>query len=121
MKIFVVDDDASLRGFVKRWLASRTRHEVWTFEDGAAAVEALTRQTPALVLSDLDMPDVCGEEVARAAARLPRPPRVVLMSGDRARLDKARGLAQAILEKPFSITDLMSILDIEPTPEPTGC
>ena len=66
---------------------------------------------PSLVLSDLDMPGLCGEEVARAAALLPRPPRVVLMSGDAARLGRARNLAEATLTKPFSVTDLMSILE----------
>ena len=109
--IFVVDDDASLRGFVKRWIAARSGLEVLTFGDGAEAIEAMAQAAPSLVFSDLDMPGVCGEEVARAAARLPHPPRVVLMSGDSARLERARTLAEATLEKPFSVTALMSILE----------
>ena len=88
-----------------------TDYELWIFENGAAAIEALADQSPCLVLSDLDMPGVSGEEVARAAARLPRPPRVVLMSGDHDRLKRARGLAQATLEKPFSFKDLLSTIE----------
>jgi CheY-like chemotaxis protein len=115
MRIFVVDDDPSLRGFIKRWLAAYKRLDVRTFEDGTEAVEAMAVTPPNFVLSDLDMPGLCGEEVARAAARLPKPPRVVLMSGDVRRLAKARDLAEATLEKPFSVTDLMSILDTPPS------
>ena len=59
-----------------------------------------------------------GEEVARAAALLPRPPRIVLMSGDRDRLERARGLAQATLEKPFSFKGLLSIIEAGPV---AGC
>lgn len=119
MRIFVVDDDPSLRGFIKRWLAAYSRLDVRTFEDGAAAVEAMAQNPPTLLLSDLDMPGLCGEELARAAARLPRPPRVVLMSGDLWRLERAKDLAEATLEKPFSVRDLMSIL--EASPRLQGC
>jgi CheY-like chemotaxis protein len=119
MRIFIVDDDASLRRFVKRWLTSLDRYELWVFDNGAAAIEALATRSPCVVLSDLDMPGASGEEVARAAARLPRPPRIVLMSGDHHRLVRARGLAEATLEKPFSFKELLSV--IEPGPGFAGC
>ena len=111
MRIFVVDDDPSLRLFVKRWLAQLAGYEVFVFDNGTAAVEALARYSPSLVLSDLEMPGLCGEEVAEAAALLPLPPRIVLMSGDHDRLKRARSLAQATLQKPFSFKALLSILD----------
>jgi CheY-like chemotaxis protein len=119
MKIFVVDDDPSLRRFIQRWLAAHTRHEVHTFESGEEAVLALETLSPNLVLSDLGMPGLSGEDVALAAARLPQPPRVVLMSGDPVRLGHARELAQATLEKPFSISELLSVLGA--TPDFAGC
>lgn len=115
MRIFVVDDDPSLRLFVKRWLAQLAGCEVLVFDSGTAAVEALERYPPCLVISDLEMPGLCGEEVAEAAALLPHPPRIVLMSGDHDRLRRARSLAQATLEKPFSFKALLSIL------EPASC
>ncbi len=119
MKIFLVDDDASLRRFVRRWLTSLDRHELWVFDNGASAIEALADETPCVVVTDLDMPGASGEEVARAAAGLPRPPRIVLMSGDHERLSRARGLGQATLEKPFSFADLLST--IEPRTELARC
>jgi two-component system nitrogen regulation response regulator GlnG len=119
MRIFIVDDDATLRGFVKRWLTSLDRYELWIFDNGVSAIEALADQSPCVLLSDLDMPGASGEDVAQAAARLPRPPHIVLMSGDHDRLQKARGLAQATLEKPFSFRELLSI--IEPAAGFAGC
>lgn len=119
MRIFVVDDDPSLRGFIRRWLAAHTRHEVHTFESGEDAVLALETLRPNLVLTDLGMPGLSGEDVALAAARLAQPPRIVLMSGDPVRLEHARELAQATLEKPFSITELLSALGA--TPDFAGC
>jgi len=119
MRIFVVDDDASLRGFVKRWLAAHTRHEVHTFESGEDAVLALESLAPNLVITDLGMPGLSGEDVARAAALLAEKPRIVVMSGDPLRLERARELAEAALEKPFSIKDLLSALG--PAREPVGC
>jgi len=115
MKIFLVDDDPSLRSFVERWLTSLDRHELWIFDEAASAIDALPEQSPCLVLSDLDMPGLSGEELAQAAARLPRPPRVVLMSGDHDRLERARGLAEATLQKPFSFGELLSLIETRDT------
>jgi CheY-like chemotaxis protein len=109
--VFLIDDDATLRGFIRRWLSARTGLEVHTFGNGAHAVEAMALASPGVVLRDLDLPGLTGEDVARAAKRLPRPPRVILMSGDAARLELASGLAEATLAKPFSVTDLLSILE----------
>ena len=119
MRIFVVDDDASLRAFVKRWLAAHTLHEVHTFESGEDAILALESLTPNLVITDLGMPGLSGEDVARAAALLAVKPRVVVMSGDPLRLERARALAEAALEKPFSLPELLSALG--PAPQPAGC
>lgn len=117
MRIFLVDDDPSLRTFLKRWLAQLGGHEVMVFDNGTAAVEALARHSPRLVISDLQMPGLCGEEVAEAATQLPCPPRIVLMSGNRDRLKRAQSLAEATLEKPFSFQSLRSILEPPSPPE----
>jgi hypothetical protein len=41
------------------------------------------------------------------AARLPRPPSIVLMSGDAGRLARARRLAYCLLPKPFPLSELV--------------
>jgi DNA-binding response OmpR family regulator len=107
MRVFVVEDDAGSRRFITWLLALRTRHEVFGFESAEAALEELPRLRPGLVLTDLGLPGRSGEDLARAAARLPEPPQLVLMSADSRRLEEARSLSHHRLTKPFSISELL--------------
>jgi CheY-like chemotaxis protein len=108
--VFLVDDDADNRRFLKRLLSGQAGYEVWAFPTGTEAIEALVTHRPDVVVSDLDMPGQPGEAVARTAAQLARRPRIVLMSGDARRLERARSLADHAFLKPFSIRDLLSAL-----------
>jgi CheY-like chemotaxis protein len=107
MRVFVVEDDAGSRRFITWLLALRTRHEVFAFETAEAALEELARLAPCVLLTDLNLPGRSGEDLARAAAQLPQPPRVVLMSADPGRLEQARPLSDTVLAKPFSISELL--------------
>jgi CheY-like chemotaxis protein len=108
--VFLVDDDADIRRFLKRLLSAQPSYEVWSFSTGTEAIAALKTHRPDIVLSDLDMPGAPGEEVARVAAQLPCPPAIALMSGDPRRLERARPLARFTMVKPFSIDDLLKSL-----------
>jgi two-component system, OmpR family, response regulator len=110
MRIFLIEDEPEMMRFLEVFLLIQ-RHTVFSFLDGETATEALEELCPDVVLCDLSLPGLDGEEVARAAARLPRPPRIVLMSGERERLERARPLAQALLRKPFGITELVEALE----------
>jgi two-component system OmpR family response regulator len=63
-KILVVDDDPGVRELLDDFLRSRG-YEVDTASDGAAALAALHRFTPDLVLLDLMMPGINGMQVLR--------------------------------------------------------
>jgi two-component system KDP operon response regulator KdpE len=108
--VFLVDDDDDNRRFLKRLLSGQAGYEVWSFATGTEAIEAMVTHRPDAVVSDLDMPGLPGEAVARTAAQLSRRPRVVLMSGDARRLERARSLADHAFLKPFSIRDLIAAL-----------
>jgi len=111
MRIFVVEDDAATRRLVTWLLSMRTRHEVFGFASAEAALRELRRLCPGVLLTDLCLPGLSGEELAQAVARLPVPPRIVLMSGDTTRLEKARPLCHKALLKPFSISDLLTVFE----------
>jgi DNA-binding response OmpR family regulator len=111
MSVFVVEDDRDMRRFVAWLLTSRTRHDVFCFETAEEALPELHLREPSLLLTDLDLPGLSGEELARVASRLPNPPRIVLMSGDRDRLQEARSVSAAVLPKPFSMAELMLIVE----------
>ena len=115
MRLMLVEDDAALRRFLEAFLGAS--HQVSSHAAATTALTALARTAPDLLLSDLMLPDLPGEEIARTARRLERSPAILLMSGDRARLERARTLADATLAKPFATADL---LPPRPAPRPAN-
>jgi EAL domain-containing protein (putative c-di-GMP-specific phosphodiesterase class I)/signal transduction histidine kinase/CheY-like chemotaxis protein len=105
--ILLAEDDATNRSIVEATLVEGG-FEVMTAEDGAAAIGALDRQTPDLVLLDLLMPKVDGFEVLRhirGKASLNEVP-VVVMTGldDTSSIRKAYQLgATDFLTKPIAL------------------
>ena len=63
-KIVVVEDSRLYRQVLKKTLI-QAGYQVETAEDGKAGVEMVLRLLPDLVITDMDMPLMCGEEVCR--------------------------------------------------------
>src|SRR3970040_2814212 len=63
--ILVVDDERKIRDLVRSSL-EREGYTVLVADSGQGALEALERANPDLVVLDLMLPDVSGEEVARS-------------------------------------------------------
>jgi DNA-binding response OmpR family regulator len=105
--IWVVDRDSDLLRFLKTSLVRSMGSEVRLLQCGDEALGAFARSRPDVLLCELDLPGVTGEELASAAAHLPRPPSTVLMSKDVARLERARLLADRLLPKPFPLNELV--------------
>jgi DNA-binding response OmpR family regulator len=102
--VAIVEDDDTLRGILAKFLAGQ--HDVETFARGDIALAAFRKQPPQVLLADLDLPGVSGETLASAVRVRGRPTRVVLMSGNTRRLERARFLADATLNKPFRLADV---------------
>jgi two-component system chemotaxis response regulator CheY len=71
MKILVADDSRVMRQIVIRTLrqAGFAGHEVLEADDGAVALETITRESPDVVLSDWNMPHLSGLELLEAVRR----------------------------------------------------
>src|SRR3954471_18432703 len=59
-RVMVADDSVVVRGLIARWLDESGFEVVATVANGRAAVEALERVEPDVVLLDLDMPELDG-------------------------------------------------------------
>ena len=109
--ILVVDDDAKIVRLVRTYL-ERDGFSVVTAADGPAALEAIERHRPALVVLDLMLPELDGRAVVRAvrrddeAAATP----ILMLSARGSTVDRIAGLedgADDYLPKPFSPAELV--------------
>jgi CheY-like chemotaxis protein len=111
--IVVAEDHEDIRFVVQRAL-ERAGHEVVAAADGAAALDAVRRHRPDVVVTDLDMPRMTGLDLCRAIradAQLRHIP-VVLASGSLLPDDRraAEVGANATLLKPFLPAQLLDMV-----------
>lgn len=66
--VLIVDDHAGFRSLARRLLDAAGFEVVGEAEDGASALELARRLRPAIVLLDVQLPDLDGFEVARRLA-----------------------------------------------------
>ncbi len=110
--ILVADDDVLSR---ELWSAALTqaRFRVVTASTGREALELIRAIVPDLVLLDLRMPDMQGQDVLEClqSAPLPRAVPVLIVSGfleDVPRARRATLNVAGYLSKPLALTDLIS-------------
>ena len=76
----IVDDHAGFRSRARALLEAEGFDVVGEAEDGVSALAAVGQLRPAVVLLDIQLPDIDGFEVAERLARAGDPPAVVLVS-----------------------------------------
>jgi len=106
--ILVVDDDAKIVRLVRAYL-ERDGYPVIEAADGRAALAAVARERPALVVLDLMLPEVDGLDVVRAIRRTGDTP-IIVLSARGTTSDRITGLglgADDYLPKPFSPAELL--------------
>ena len=111
--VLVVDDQEITREVVWAMLEHEDV-EVHAAHDGPTALRMAGELEPDLVLLDVVMPGTDGIEVCRALRALPRPPRVVMLTGKSdlsVRKAAAEAGAEAYLLKPFSAYDLFRVVE----------
>ena len=104
-RILVVDDDLAILEALAVLLDGR--YDVVTATDGREALRLIEECSVDLVVSDVLMPLVAGEELVEAARRAGVRIPVILISGHQERLERAREAgADAYLYKPFPFRTL---------------
>ena len=112
--VLVVDDDVHIRQILSRALAYYG-YRVTTAESGRAAIAAMEREMPDVLLTDIVMPDGDGIEIIRRVNESHPGLAVIGMSGDCDHgtdlLKFARMLgAAAVLKKPITLRDLDAVI-----------
>lgn len=108
--VLVVEDEAGITAFLRRGLES-AGFAVLSESGGRAGAQAALREDVELVVLDLGLPDLPGEQVlARIRAARPALPVIVLTAKD-AVTDRVANLeagADDYVVKPFSFTELLA-------------
>ncbi len=109
-RILIADDEEAMRGLVARALML-DGHETVTAEDGAEALDILSRDNGAydLLLTDIKMPVMDGIALALASARDFPALTILLMTGFADQRERASGLDALIhdvVTKPFGMADI---------------
>jgi DNA-binding NtrC family response regulator len=113
IKILVVDDEAEIRSLLAAVLQNKG-YEVVTAEDGAAALQAVPRERPAVILMDLSMPRMNGMDALPEIKRLDAEVPVIICTAhaDLATAVRAMKLgAYDYLTKPFDVELLILTLE----------
>ena len=113
IKILVVDDEAEIRSLLAAVLQNKG-YEVVTAEDGAAALQAVSRERPAVILMDLSMPRMNGMDALPEIKRIDAEVPVIICTAhaDLATAVRAMKLgAYDYLTKPFDVELLILTLE----------
>lgn len=124
--VLLVDDEPQIHRFLRPTLEA-AGYEVARADTGAEALRTAASRSPALILLDLGLPDIDGQDVLSRLRASEGPPVIVLSARDRAD-EKIRALdagASDYVEKPFDMGELLariraSLRQARGAPEPAG-
>lgn len=108
-RILVVDDEIKIVEVVKSYLEN-SGYEVYGAYDGKQAFEYFDKTNPSLVILDLMLPDITGEEICRMLRKKSRVP-IIMLTAKIEEEDILKGLdigADDYVTKPFSPRQLVA-------------
>ena len=108
-KVLVVDDEEKLIEVVEAYL-KKEGYIVFCAKDGEKALEQFHQRNPDMILLDLMLPKISGEEVCQMIRRESRVP-IIMLTAKIEEEEKIYGLnigADDYLTKPFSPRELMA-------------
>ena len=103
MYVIVVDDEVTVARAVSRILASKG-HNVRTVSSALECLAAVAERSPNVVLTDLEMPGMSGNQLAEALSAINCPARTYCMTSCHETVD--RTLFLDVLKKPFDAEGL---------------
>jgi two-component system alkaline phosphatase synthesis response regulator PhoP len=108
----IIEDEPYIAEIIATVLAS-AGFKTEVAHDGAQALAKLAEMTPTLVILDLHLPEVSGQEILqqiRATEQLAGI-KVIVVTADLQRADLVRGQADQVLTKPFRVAELRELVE----------
>lgn len=115
--ILVIDDSAMMRKIILRLLAQAGVPAAFALEaaDGAEALDLLSQHKPALILCDINMPNISGLELLarlredQLASNVP----IVMITTENSEAQVRRAIAlgaRGYIRKPFTVDDIKATI-----------
>ena len=113
-KILIIDDDVSIGNMIETALL-KAGHEAWRAYSGTEALLLLEKEQPELILLDLMLPGMTGEEVLGLIRRQGDVPVIVLTAKDALseKLELLTNGADDYITKPFDIEEVVARVQIQ--------
>lgn len=103
MKILIIDDEKRIVEVLEAYL-EREGYEIFSADNGIDALKKIKRENPDLIILDLMLPDISGEEVCRLIRKESEVP-ILMLTAKSAEEDRINGIvlgADDYVTKPFS-------------------
>ena len=113
-RILIVEDDVDILRLLTLELQD-AGYEVLAFESGIRGLSAIREAEPDLVVLDLGLPDLSGQEIARRVRRTGDTPIVILTAADElnTKVDMLNAGADDYLAKPFHVEELVARINVQ--------
>lgn len=114
LNIFVLDDNPDVVDVVEAYLEEDKRFNICTFTEPKKAAEAIAKARFGILLLDINMPEMNGDEFMRKIAPMETGVRTIIMSGENSLMNLAtvfRLGAYDFVLKPFNEKDLKEAIE----------
>lgn len=111
--VYLIDDDNSMRDSLARMLRD-VGYVIQDFESATSFLQNSLLVSPAMILLDMQMPDVSGLELMERLEKIGRKTPIVFLSGQSHPQEIVKGLKKGALDflfKPFNIDELLQAID----------
>jgi len=108
-KVLVVDDEVKIVDIIQAYL-EKNGYDVKVAYNGKEALEIFGKELPSLVILDLMLPDLSGQEVCKILRKKSRVP-IIMLTAKVSEVDVINGLnigADGYILKPFSPNELIA-------------
>lgn len=106
LQIAVADDEPDMRDFLKKVLERLGHCVLGPVENGVRLVELALQEVPDLIITDVRMPELSGDEAIRQIHQVHPVPCIVLSAFGHQEVKAFDGIRWAFLGKPFRKNDL---------------